>query len=115
MFRAAYRDGLAAGYPPDVVVMATPRTESIEDPPVGWDILRRDEARALLTRHPPACRVDLDAPPPPGHFYVVASRAAGRLKGTFVGLIPVPGPDEELPPTLSLLPPADAAGQAGPN
>jgi hypothetical protein len=46
-------------------------------------------------------------------FYVVASRRDGAFKGTFVGLLPVPEADEDLPPVVVLgqpviMPPEDA-------
>jgi hypothetical protein len=81
------------------------------DPPVGFDSQRRDEARLYVNRHLPSFRGSLDPPPPAGLFYVVASRPGGPLKGTFVGVLAVPGPDEDLPSTISLVPPAPAASR----
>jgi hypothetical protein len=42
-------------------------------------------------------RLNMDGtndPPPPGMFYVIASRESGRFKGTFVGMLPIPGPQD---------------------
>jgi hypothetical protein len=113
-FRAAFRS--AYRHHPGKVIWAMPRTESLKDPPLGFDIVTREEAHQRL-KSLRAFRdgTGLEGPPRGGMFYVVASRAEGRFRGTFIGMLPVPGPDESLPPTGSLnedlfvppLPPTD--------
>src|SRR5262245_36122661 len=83
LFRSAYRTALAKGYPPSFVVWAMPLTERVVDPPVGFDVQSREEASATLRRLP-SVATSLDDPPWAGYFYIVASRAEGRFKGTFV-------------------------------
>ncbi len=88
--REAFRDTYRAA-PPGGVVWATPTTESLDDPPTAGatEVTNREAATAALAR------LDMDGtedPPPPGMFYVIASRESGRFKGTFVGLLPAPVP-----------------------
>jgi hypothetical protein len=105
LFKAGYRQALAEGYLPDVVVWAMPRTASLEDPPLGFDLLRRDEARRKVNWQLPCVRGTLDDPPNPGMFYIVASRAEGRFKGTLVAMLPVPEDGDDLPPVAPVNPP----------
>jgi hypothetical protein len=84
-FRAGYREALAAGYPADSVVWATPLTESLDDPPVGFNLHSPVEAREMLDKVGPKPADSMS--PLPGSFYVVASRAEGRFKGTFTGVL----------------------------
>jgi hypothetical protein len=88
--REAFRDAYRAA-PSGGVVWATPTTESLDDPPraEATDVLSREAATEALAR------LNLDGtadPPQPGMFYVIASRESGRFQGTFVGMLPVPGP-----------------------
>lgn len=88
--REAFRDAYRAA-PPGGVVWATPTTESLDDPPTAGatEVLSRETATEALAR----LNMDGTADPPgPGLFYVIASRESGRFQGTFVGMLPVPGP-----------------------
>jgi hypothetical protein len=111
MIRACYRAAIASGYSADCLLWLMPRSESLDDPPLGADIQTVVEARARLrqgisTRNlRDSLCASLKDPPRPGYFYVVGSKAEGRFKGTFVGMLPIPHADEKLPPSLSLMPP----------
>jgi hypothetical protein len=83
-FRAGYQEAMASGYPADVVVWATPCTESLDDPPIGFDLRGPTEARERLARFLPNVKALVA---PPGAFHVVASRAEGRFKGTYMGIL----------------------------
>jgi hypothetical protein len=104
-FRAVYREAVRAGWGAGTVVIATPATESLDDPPPGFDLKSRADARRLLG--PVKMGGSLDDPPNPGMFYVVATKASGRFQGTFVGMLPVPGPSEALPTVTALPPPCN--------
>src|SRR5262245_17849869 len=93
LFRAGYGAAVGSGGPPTTVVLAMPRTESLEDPPVGFDLQPYDEADEFcrkLTGNPLGAA-------PSGAFNFIISRAAGRFRGTVTGLLPVPKPGEVLP------------------
>jgi hypothetical protein len=90
--REAFRNAYRAA-PPGGVVVAEPATESLDDPPTPemTEVMDREAATAALAR----LNMDgTDDPPPPGMFYVIASREAGRFQGTFVGMLPIPGPQD---------------------
>jgi hypothetical protein len=114
LFRSCYRN-----VKPGSVVWAMPRTESPHDPPLGFDVVSRQEAHDRLKRLPPFRNgTGLESPPLAGAFYVVASRAEGRFRGTFVGMLSAPGPGELLPPTVALgedvfIPPTPPAALQG--
>ena len=86
--RKAYRAA-----PPGGVVVAEPVTESLDDPPrpETTGVMDREAATAALDR----LNMDgINDPPQPGMFYVIASRESGRFTGTFVGMLPIPGPQD---------------------
>jgi hypothetical protein len=105
LFRGAFRSGLEQGSGKDVVVWAAPPAESLDDPPAGFKIVPRAEARRLLDTELKSLRGSLDDRAGAGLFYVLASREGGRFKGTFVGMLPVPAAGEHLPPAIALDPP----------
>jgi hypothetical protein len=73
--------------------VAEPVTESLDDPPrpETTGVMDRGAATAALAR----LNMDgINDPPQPGMFYVIASRESGRFKGTFVGMLPIPGPQD---------------------
>jgi hypothetical protein len=107
-FQAAYGRGLTEGHPPGVVVWATPWTESLDDPPVEFDFLPRDEARLRADRLNACVRL-LEEPAGAGMFYHVASRADGWLKGTVITMMQAPEPRDE----LRLMPGATRPTEAG--
>ena len=83
--RAGYREALAAGYPANSVVWATPLTESLDDPPVSFNLHSPAEAREMLNKV--SSKPGDSMTPLPGSFFVVASRAEGRFKGTYTGVL----------------------------
>jgi hypothetical protein len=107
-FRGAYRHAVAAGYAEDTVVWGMPRTESLDDQPVAFDLRSWPSARNLLAKV--GMGRSLDDSPPEEMFAVVASKGAGRFKGTFVGWLPKPAAGELLPQALVVERPGDAIG-----
>jgi hypothetical protein len=103
-FRSAYREAVRSGWAAATVVVATPVTESLDDPPCGFALRDPADAPRLLAagRRSPRLAVGVA---PPGMFHVVATCKGGRFRGTFVGLLPSPGPDEPLPAMAALPPP----------
>jgi hypothetical protein len=80
------------------VIWAMPRSESLEDPPLSFGVVTlraaKDRLRQVGIRDP------LSEPPPPGMLYAVASCTNGRFKGTWLGLLSIPQPEEQLPATV---------------
>jgi hypothetical protein len=103
-FRLAYREAVRAGWAASTLVVATPATESLDDPPAGFALRGPADARRLLGAVLPSPRLAVGVAPP-GMFYVIATGNCGRFQGTFVGLLPSPGPDEPLPAMAALPPP----------
>jgi hypothetical protein len=95
-FQAAYLRALTEGHPPGVVVWATPRTESLDDPPVAFEFLPRDEARLRADRQKAGAGAPLGEAAAPGMFYTVAHRTDGWLRGTFINMMQAPEPGDEL-------------------
>jgi hypothetical protein len=114
-----HREYFRNGYrvcPPGSVMWVMPLTESLDDPPqlvellpsavedergritgpvrieAAVHVMTRDEATEQLARV--GMSDGTKDPPPPGCFYVVASRKEGRFKGTFVGYLTIPGPQD---------------------
>jgi hypothetical protein len=106
-FRSTYREAVRAGWAAGTVVVATPATESLDDPPAGFALGGPADARRVLAAALPSPGLALGVAPP-GMFYVVATCAGGRFRGTFVGLLPSPGPDEPLLAMAALSPPSCA-------
>jgi hypothetical protein len=98
--RAYYRSARECGRPEDAVVWVEPDTESLDDPPSAGSIRSLHDLRAAAESDPVLTRW-LDNPPRPGHFYVMAHCASGRLKGLGLKQMPVPTPDEDLPPVTT--------------
>jgi hypothetical protein len=88
-FQAAYRQA-GGGY---AVVLATPGTESLDDPPPDFRHLGPAAADAFLA----AVRMSPVGPPDACCFHLIASRQEGRFRGTFVGMLPVPEAGADLP------------------
>jgi hypothetical protein len=88
-FQAAYRVVGGNG----CVVLVTPATESLDDPPTEFRHTTDDIASALLVQW----NMNPIPSASPGHFYVIASCRAGRFQGTFLGMLPIPGRTAILP------------------
>jgi hypothetical protein len=100
--QSVYRTAVQNGSSADSVVWVMPTTDSLDDPPLAAELCRLNDARDRVERIPTMEPGSLDDPPRPGYFYVVASREAGRFKGTIVAMLPIPGPDEVLPPAIGI-------------
>jgi hypothetical protein len=87
-FQNAYAHARTAGWHPAVVMVATPQTESLDDPPTNIRNFDPGAANGLLAKVklPPDVRDT-----PPDGFYVIATRGDGRFQGTFVGILPTAG------------------------
>jgi hypothetical protein len=103
-FRSAYREAVRAGWAAGTVVLATPATESLDDPPAGFALRGPADARRVLAAALPSPGLALGVAPP-GMFYVIATCTCGKFQGTFVGLLPSPGPEEPLPAMAAFPPP----------
>jgi hypothetical protein len=68
--------------------------ESLDDPPTGGQLCPRHMARRSVRRAYPESEWILDDPPNPGHFYLLATREAGRFNGTVIMMLPISGPDD---------------------
>jgi hypothetical protein len=101
-FQACYREATRGIWPADVLLWVMPRTESLDDPPIGVDLRRIQDARTFVSRNLPILRGSLDDPPRHGYFYVIASRGEGRFKGSLVAMLPIPTADDDLPPAFTI-------------
>jgi hypothetical protein len=95
-FREYFRAAVAAAGSPDLVIMATPHTERIADPPTPADLLiqERSVVRQAWRLAMPSVQLDLDAPARDGMFYVLASCKRGRFQGTFLGMLTIEEPQQ---------------------
>jgi hypothetical protein len=91
------------GHSPSIVVWARLTTESSDDPPSRLNIESLAMSRREIDERE-TTRGLLDADPPCGMFYAVASRwSEGFFPDTVVCLLPLPTPDEDLPNVNLLL------------
>jgi hypothetical protein len=88
-FAAAYRQ---AGIE-DAVILASPQTESLDDPPTDFRYASLTVANEILK----TVHARPEGPPHPGQFYVLATRSEGRFEGSFLGMMPAPSADADLP------------------
>ena len=90
---SAYRAARKLRQPADIVVSSTPHNDRTSTPPRSLHILTRAEAARMV----PRLAASLSQPAEKGMFYVMATKRFGRLQGSFLGMLSVPGEDEDLP------------------
>jgi hypothetical protein len=88
-FRAAYRQAGGNG----VVIMSSPGTQSLDDPPSLLRHMSMAVANAVLQ----SLHMRPEGPPKHGHFYVIATCEKGRFQGTCVAMLAVPKESDYLP------------------
>jgi hypothetical protein len=102
-FRAAWLRALDLGaVPSDVILMATPGTESMDDPPLAVEVRSRRDASPPDGAPATYCdlvRTAAEGAPPEGFFDIVASAGSGRFKGTTHCqlMLEIPGSSGPLP------------------
>jgi hypothetical protein len=87
-FQAAYRKA-GGGH----VILSTPRTESLDDPPGECSFCGLDVANAIIQ----AVALPPNRAAGRGRFLLVSTCEQGRFKGTFVGELPIAPADAVLP------------------
>ena len=98
-WQSAYRVSVNHGIS-DVIIVSTPYNDDHTEEPEQFSILPRTERNYLYDKMP-GLKPGLDEPAKPGRFYCVATRAAGRCKGTYLAEILIAAPDKSLPPVTS--------------
>jgi hypothetical protein len=101
LWQEAFRESQEVGMASDVIMTcASPLTQSLDDPPVGFHAQPRILYRLDIIRRVPCLMNPFALPPRPGYFHCFATAASGRFQGSIEALLAIS--DDDSNRTLSV-------------